>query len=371
MKQSLRLGTISGIPVGLNWGLLLIAGLYLSSLATGFLPSAAPGFSTVSYWLVAAGGVGLFFASILAHELGHSLVAQSEGIRVRAITLWLLGGVAELEKEADNPGAEFRIAAAGPAVSLMLGLLFGGSALAYNAVFGSSLIVTMLAWLGIVNAILAAFNLIPASPLDGGRILTAVLWHRSCNPNSARARSAKVGQVFGTLLLGFGAYPFFGGGGFWLLIIGWFLLSGATGERRRAELFEAATHASVAEVMTPLASPTDSAVTIAGLLAMSGPTPPCGVPRPRARWRHRRHRAHRGTRWNQPWPTRSNPCAGPDDRLGRIRQRSHQRTTQPCRGADASHQRRPCPCLRRRWSPGRLCGACPVDRCSVTGPCLI
>ena len=79
MKQSLRLGTISGIPVGLNWGLLLIAGLYLSSLATGFLPSAAPGFSTVSYWLVAAGGVGLFFASILAHELGHSLVAQSEG----------------------------------------------------------------------------------------------------------------------------------------------------------------------------------------------------------------------------------------------------------------------------------------------------
>jgi Zn-dependent protease len=278
MKQSLRLGTISGIPVGLNWGLLLIAGLYLSSLATGFLPSAAPGFSTVSYWLVAAGGVGLFFASILAHELGHSLVAQSEGIRVRAITLWLLGGVAELEKEADNPGAEFRIAAAGPAVSLMLGLLFGGSALAYSAVFGSSLIVTMLAWLGIVNAILAAFNLIPASPLDGGRILTAVLWHRSGNPNSARARSAKVGQVFGTLLLGFGAYTFFGGGGFWLLIIGWFLLSGATAERRRAELFEAATHASVGEVMTPLASPTDSAVTIAGLLAMSGPTPRAAFP---------------------------------------------------------------------------------------------
>ena len=98
MKQSLRLGTISGIPVGLNWGLLVIALLYLTTLATNFLPSAAPGSGTASYWVVSAAGVALFFGSILAHELGHGLVAQREGIRVRSITLWLLGGMAQFEK---------------------------------------------------------------------------------------------------------------------------------------------------------------------------------------------------------------------------------------------------------------------------------
>lgn len=270
MKQSLRLGKISGIPVGLHWGLLVIAFLYLTSLATGFLPSAEPGLGAGSYWLVATFGVVLFFASILAHELGHSLVAQREGIKVRAITLWLLGGVAEIESEAKTPGAEFRIAAAGPAVSIALGLLFYGAGFALSSVFGGSLLATMLGWLGIVNGILAVFNLIPASPLDGGRILTAGLWAWTGNPHQARARAAAVGQGFGALLLTIGVLTLFSGGTFWLLILGWFLMSGATAERRRAQLFEVATHASVGEVMAPLASPTDSAVTVAGLAAMAG-----------------------------------------------------------------------------------------------------
>ncbi len=271
MKQSLRLGTISGIPVGLHWGLLVIAFLYLTSLATGILPAAAPGFSTGAYWATATAGVGLFFGSILAHELGHSLVAQREGIGVHAITLWLLGGVAEIEREAETPGAEFRIAAAGPAVSVALAVLFGAAAIGYDAVFGPSLVTTMLGWLGFVNAILAVFNLIPASPLDGGRILTSFLWWRSGNPNQARAKAAKAGQAFGWLMVAGGALTFFNGGTFWLLILGWFILSGAGAERRRAELMDVATHASVGDVMAPLVSPTDSAVTAAGLVAMAGP----------------------------------------------------------------------------------------------------
>lgn len=270
MKQSFRLGKISGIPVGLNWGLLIVAFFYMSSLATGFLPSAAPGLAAVSYWLVAALGVALFFVSVLAHELGHSLVAQREGIAVRSITLWLLGGVAELEREADTPGAEFRIAAAGPAVSLVLGVAFVGAGFGSSALFGSNVVTTMLVWLGVVNAALAVFNLIPAAPLDGGRILTAAIWARSGNPHRARARAARAGQVFGTVMMAGGGLILITGGGLWILILGWFVTTGAAGERRRAELLEAATHASVGEVMTPLASPTDGAVTASGLVAMSG-----------------------------------------------------------------------------------------------------
>jgi Zn-dependent protease len=278
MKQSLRLGTISGIPVGLNWGLLVVAFFYLTSLANGVLPRTAPGFSTASYWAVGVVGVLLFLASILAHELGHSLVAQREGIKVRAITLWLLGGVAEIEREAETPGAEFRIAGAGPAVSLALGAIFYGAGFAYDAVFGPSLLATMLTWLGVVNGILAIFNLIPAAPLDGGRILTAALWWKTHNPHRARATSARVGQGFGWLMLSLGALAFFSGGTFWLLILGWFILSGAGAERRRAQLFAVAANASVGEVMAPLASPTDSAVTIAGLIAMGGDDPQVAFP---------------------------------------------------------------------------------------------
>ncbi len=278
MKQSLRLGTVSGIPVGLNWGLLVIALLYLTSLATGFLPSASPGSTDGAYWLVAAMGVGLFFASILAHELGHSLVAQREGIRVKAITLWLLGGIAEIEKEAPTPAAELRIAAAGPAVSVALAAAFAGVGFALSALFGSSLFFTMLIWLGIVNGILAVFNLVPAAPLDGGRILAAFLWSRSGNPHRARAQAALAGQVFGGVVLAIGSMMLLNGSGIWLLILGWFLMGGATAERRRAELLEAAANASVSDVMAPLAAPTDGAVTVAGLLAMGAGTSQTAYP---------------------------------------------------------------------------------------------
>ena len=264
--------------MGLNWGMLIIAFLYLTSLATGFLPAAVPGATSTAYWLVATGGVALFFASVLAHELGHSLVAQREGIRVKAITLWLLGGVAEIEKEAETPGAEFRIAAAGPAVSVGLAAAFAGAGFAFGSVFGPGLIATMLVWLGLVNGILAMFNLVPAAPLDGGRILTAALWWRSGNPHRARARAASVGQWFGGLMLAFGAFTLFSGGTFWLLILGWFLMAGASAEKRRAEIFQVAANASVGEVMAPLASPTDSAVTAAGLVAMAGPQPRIAFP---------------------------------------------------------------------------------------------
>ena len=202
MRQSIRLGSISGIPVGINWGLILIAGFYLLNLAVGILPTEVPGSSTFSLWVFAAINVILFFGSVLAHELGHSVVAQRNGIMVRAITLWFLGGVAELEKEADNPGAEFRIAVAGPAVSVALGVFFGAVWFAVSTLFGGgSLLTFSLGYLALINVGLAVFNMIPAAPLDGGRVLASVLWRGRRNRHQARATAARVGEIFGTGLL--------------------------------------------------------------------------------------------------------------------------------------------------------------------------
>lgn len=275
MRQSLRLGTISGIPVGIHWGMVVIAALYLFTLGAQILPAAVPAAGDGAHWAAAAAGVALFFVSILAHEIGHSLVAQREGIRVRAITLWLLGGVAEIERDASTPGAEFRIAAAGPAVSVALAVGFLGGAYAWDAfaivepLGGPSLVATMLWWLGIVNGFLAVFNLLPAAPLDGGRILTSVLWWRSGDPYRARGQAARAGQAFALALVGLGAWQITSGAGFWLLILAWFLYSGASSEWQRSQILGAASRTSIGAVMAPLVA-TDGGVTAAGLTAMTG-----------------------------------------------------------------------------------------------------
>ncbi len=194
MRQSLRLGSISGIPIGINWGLLVIAAFYLVNLAVGILPASSPGASALTYWVFALVGVVAFFASVLAHELGHSLVAQRNGIGVQAITLWLLGGVAVLEREADDPGVEFRIAIAGPIVSVVMAIVFGALAWATSAVVGSAVLVATLGYLALLNLVLAVFNMIPAAPLDGGRVLAAALWNAATTdtrPEPAQLEQAR------------------------------------------------------------------------------------------------------------------------------------------------------------------------------------
>ena len=221
LRQSIRLGSISGIPVGINWGLLLIAALYTLNLAVGILPATAPDASMVSYWFFALVGVVAFFGSILAHELGHSIVAQRNGIRVKAITLWLLGGVAELEREADDPGVEFRVAVAGPAVSVALAAGFAVMAWFASTLLGTAVLGATLGYLALLNGVLAVFNMIPAAPLDGGRVLSAALWKRSQNRHEARARAARAGELFGGFLLAVGVVGFlFGYGTFIMAILG-------------------------------------------------------------------------------------------------------------------------------------------------------
>lgn len=271
MRQSLRLGSISGIPVGINWGLLLIAAFYAFNLAVGILPSAVPDASTAAYWFVAVANVVVFFGSVLAHELGHSIVAQRNGIRVKAITLWLLGGVAQLEKEADDPGVEFRIAIAGPAVSVFLAAVFGVLAFALSAMFGGGLVTFSLGYLAVVNGALAIFNMIPAAPLDGGRVLSSILWRRNSNRHRSRATAARVGEMFGMALLIAGLIGMLmGAGTFVLAILGFFLRTAAGAERRRAESFDALHSAEVATTMSPIVAPISPGVTAAGVQALAG-----------------------------------------------------------------------------------------------------
>ena len=270
MRQSIRLGSIAGIPVGLNWGLLVIAAFYVLNLAVGILPAEVPDASTTAYWVASTVAVFLFFASILAHELGHSLVAQRNGIKVNAITLWLLGGVAQLDSEPDNAGAEFRIAIAGPAVSVALAAVFGAVWFVASPFIGGTVLSYVLGYLAAINGVLAVFNMIPAAPLDGGRVLAAALWWKRDNRHSARASAAKSGQVIGNIILAVGILLLFTGtGSIFTIILGWFIRSGATHERRRAERLDRVRTGDLSSAMQPLVAPINRGITVSGLEAMS------------------------------------------------------------------------------------------------------
>jgi Zn-dependent protease len=253
-EESFRLGRIGGIRVGVNWSVLVVFWLISWSLAAVVLPRQAPGRPSSVYCAAGLATAALFFASLLAHELGHAFVARRAGRRVEGITLWLFGGVARLRGEAENPGAELRIAGVGPLVSLAVAAVSGLLALGADVVGASPLLVAALAWLAWINGMLALFNLIPAAPLDGGRVLRAVAWRRTGDRLRATTIAARAGRVFGYVLIGLGLVRFaFQGnfGGLWLVFLGWFLLSAARAEETSARLREALAGIRVRDVMTP------------------------------------------------------------------------------------------------------------------------
>lgn len=231
MQPSLRLGTIAGIRVGLHWSVALIAVLFTYTLATDILPGAAPGFSDSAYLLVSLTTAALFLASIVAHELGHSLVARRNGVGIAGITLFALGGVALMDREAERPGPAFRIAFAGPLVSIGVGVVSLLGAFGASRIGFSDVSVAAIAWLGLINLGLAVFNLLPALPLDGGRILQSALWRRSGDRLQATIRAARVGRVLGNLVMLAGIALYLrGNDGLWTAFIGWFVASGARSE---------------------------------------------------------------------------------------------------------------------------------------------
>jgi Zn-dependent protease len=231
MAGNFTIGRFGGVEVRLNWSLIAVFALIAWSLAEGVFPSQNPGLSHGTYIAMAIVAAVLFLASILLHELGHSWVARREGIEVDSITLWLFGGVSQLKGRFTSPGAEFRVAISGPLVSIVLGVVFVLIALAHPP----SSVDGVAAWLGYINLILAVFNLLPASPLDGGRVLHAALWRAKGDFAWATRVASEIGQGFGYLFIALGLAMFIFQGSFsgaWLAFIGWYLLQGARAEAR-------------------------------------------------------------------------------------------------------------------------------------------
>lgn len=250
----IRVGRIFGIDIKIAWSWLLILGLVTWNLSNVF-GQAHPEWNTALTWGLGFVAALLLFASVLAHELAHSLVAKSRGIPVEDITLHLFGGVSEIEEEPQAAGGEFLMAFVGPATSLVIGgalLLLGGAVASVRESGGNasellsrlSPLSTLVLWLGSVNVALGVFNLIPAFPLDGGRVLRSILWGISGNYVTATKGAAYIGMAIALLMIGAGALmifgvriPWLGSGamnGIWIALIGWFIYAGARRHLQRA-----------------------------------------------------------------------------------------------------------------------------------------
>jgi Zn-dependent protease/CBS domain-containing protein len=277
MRASISLGRIAGIKVGINASVFLIIAILVGGLATGQLPSAFPGHSVVAYVIAAIVAALLFLASLLAHELAHSVIARRNGIEVDSIVLWLLGGVAQLRGEPKTPGADFRIAVVGPLTSLALAVVFGLGAAGVAQLGTAGLIFGVLMYLAATNAMLAIFNLIPAAPLDGGRVLRAALWRWRGNRQMAAVSAARAGRFVGFAMIALGVLQVVTGSGLsgiWLALIGWFVVSAATAEEQQAKLGARLAGLTVGQVMTARPTVLDGNLTVADFVAQLALTHP-------------------------------------------------------------------------------------------------
>jgi Zn-dependent protease/predicted transcriptional regulator len=251
MRSQIKLGRIFGITIGLHYSWFLIALLIVFSLSSEFHTSNPQWGDGVVLSMAVATAI-LFFVSLLLHELAHSIVATSHGLPVKEITLFALGGVSQIEKNPTSAGLEFWMAIVGPLTSAAI----GGICLLMARVFGgasSDLGMAMLLWLGYINLLLAAFNLIPGYPLDGGRVLRAIIWWRTGDADRSTRAAAKAGQAVAFVFIAFGIFQFFGGagiGGLWIAFIGWFLLQAARESYVQVGLAHALEGVRVADVMT-------------------------------------------------------------------------------------------------------------------------
>jgi Zn-dependent protease len=249
--HSVKLFDLFGFEIKIDASWLLIAALIVWSLASGYLPQVLPGLGQAAYLTVAVIAMLGLFGSLILHELAHSLVARRYGLGIGGITLFLFGGVAELVDEPKSAGSEFWIAIAGPLMSFLLAGLFG---LAVAVTGAEGVLDTILAYLASINLILAVFNLLPAFPLDGGRVLRAWLWQRSGDMLEATRKASGAGTVLALGLMGLGLFSALSGGGIgglWLVLIGFFVLNASRGTYQRLLMQDSLRGRRVAELMTP------------------------------------------------------------------------------------------------------------------------
>jgi Zn-dependent protease/predicted transcriptional regulator len=251
MRSNVKLGRVFGIKIGLHFSWFLIALLIVFSLSSQF-HATNPEWGDGEILVLSIVTAILFFVSLLLHELAHSLVATSNGLPVREITLFALGGVSQIEKNPTSAKVEFWMAFVGPLTSAVI----GGICLTAASIVGGPMASpggAMLFWLGYINLSLAIFNMVPGYPLDGGRVLRAIIWWKTGSVDRSTRIAARVGQVVGFAFIALGIVRYFGGegiGGLWIAFIGWFLLQAARDSYVRVELEHALDGVLVADVMT-------------------------------------------------------------------------------------------------------------------------
>ncbi|UFS97928.1 site-2 protease family protein [Nocardia huaxiensis] len=250
VKNTIPLGRVAGVEISAHWSALVTVGLFTWVLGA-YLSGTG---STATVWITAVAGALALVACLLAHELAHSIVARRNGIRVQGIVLWLLGGVSELTEEPRDARADLRIALAGPATSLGMAAVAGGGAALAALISPDGTVTAVLVWLAMVNTVLALFNMLPGAPLDGGRVLRAILWRRSGDRLRAATAAARSGQILGLVLLftGLGEVFLFGqAGGLWLMLLGWFLRTAAHTELTASGLRHRLGDTRIHDIMTP------------------------------------------------------------------------------------------------------------------------
>ena len=250
-RRGVPLFKIAGIQIRLDFSWFIIFILVVVSLSAGYFPQRFPDQHPLNYWFAGLIATLLFFGSILVHELAHSLMAMRAGIHIPEITLFIFGGVSRLSEEASDAKTEFKIAIVGPLTSFALALIFWGiqSGLQTGQ---PSLTVAVLQYLVWINVAVGIFNLIPGFPLDGGRVLRAILWHRSGSLTQATRTSADIGKGFAVVLMVFGGLQIFAGsliGGLWLIFIGMFLRGMAEGGYQEVAIRQSLSGVSVQEIM--------------------------------------------------------------------------------------------------------------------------
>lgn len=278
-SATVTLFRVRGVPVSVSWSWVLIFLLVVWSLGYGLFPASYPGYGVGVYLVMAGIAAVLFFASVLLHELSHTLVALREGVHIKEISLWLFGGVSRADEELPSPRVELRVVAAGPLTTAVLTLVFWVLAVAARLLGLPETVSGVPAYLASINLLLLVFNLVPALPLDGGRLLHALLWSRSGDRHRATLTAAAAGRVFAALLVTWGVMavllsPGRDLSGAWLVVLGWFLAAAAQQEAMSARAEHALSGLLVRDVMTVPPQTLRSTGTIAefaGLLDDAGP----------------------------------------------------------------------------------------------------
>jgi Zn-dependent protease len=267
VRAQIRLGRVFGIPIGLHYTWIVLAVLITVSLG-GYFGFRHPDWSGALIWGAAIVTGILFFATLILHEISHALVARAHGIPVGSITLFALGGVAQIEEDATRPGAEFLMAIVGPLTSAVIGFALLGLAMLGGWVPGAeprTAPVSVALWLGYINIVLALFNMIPGYPLDGGRVLRSIIWAITGSVDKATRAAARTGQAVAVVLIAYGLVRFFlqsDVGGLWVALIGWFLFSAANSSYLQIKLSARLRGVHVRDVMSGRCVPVEADMSV-------------------------------------------------------------------------------------------------------------